>query len=76
MELHFSPGAYTCGQKKKDPKGLGYRSQMKEKKVREPLQPVASLATLACLILFCVAPPTNGNVLYIGAATDCCCYGL
>ena len=35
VELHFSPGAYTCGQKKKDPNSLGYRSQIKEKKVPE-----------------------------------------
>ena len=33
VELHFSPGAYTCGQKKKDPNSLGYRSQMKKKEV-------------------------------------------
>ena len=33
VELHFSPGAYTCGEnKKKDPNSLGYRSQMSEKK--------------------------------------------
>ena len=36
MELHFSPGAYYCGENKnKDPNSLGYRSQMSEKQAKE-----------------------------------------
>jgi hypothetical protein len=36
VELHFSPGAYYCGENKnKDPNSLGYRSQMSEKQARE-----------------------------------------
>ena len=36
MELHFSPGAYYCGEdKNKDPDSLGYRSQMINIKAQE-----------------------------------------